>query len=131
MPGAGLQHCGSENWLMIDPDTPAAQSSSCAKAFLYSDKSLDPTPKNAEARMRIMPKLKTKNEGDAVMGNDQIRLHFVNEHILNMTCLPSPKGTISELNAMDAAELNTMKKSCVPPIVLYSRVKRVPGHISS
>ena len=61
-------------YVSASPDKPGTLASQCAQTFLYSTKSLDPTPKNAESRMRIMPKMKTKHEGEAVMGNDQVSL---------------------------------------------------------
>ena len=54
-------------------DKHAAENPLCASAFLSSSKSLDPTPQKGEARMRIMPKLKSTHEHCPVMGNDQVR----------------------------------------------------------
>ena len=71
---------------MSDPDDPVSDMKQCVRTFLHSDRSLDPPPKNGEAQLRIFPVLKTKHEGDPVMGNDLIRLHFINDLVLNMSC---------------------------------------------
>ena len=51
----------------------------CVKAFLYSTESLDQQPKNATSRFTITPKLKTRHEGDPVLGGEQIRLEACGE----------------------------------------------------
>ena len=95
-----LKHCGSGNWLMIDMEKRASRNPLCATAFLSSSKSLNPTPQRAEARMRIIPKLKSTNEARSVAGNDIIKLEFVNNHFLNVTFAETRESVSCELNGL-------------------------------
>ena len=100
-----LLHHGSNTWLMTDPDKHATEGPTCASAFCYSNKSLDPAPKNGECRLKIMPKLKSAHENCPVTGNDQVNLEFVNGTLLNVTSvLREREGVLSEVNARPAEE---------------------------